>query len=193
MEPEEQEEKPPEQIQEKKEPQKTISFRWLIAAAVILLLIVLILGINPLVLIFAAGSILINALVIKFQLTRGLPINLQFTTFPLVLITAATDLRTGLILAPVYKLAADIYARDFFLDHLAEIAIFAASAAIAHFLSIDITILGLIISVFDAAAMFIFRKFINIPHTSNMLYFVSRFVFNAVLFLGFANVVSLLG
>ncbi|MBU0757589.1 MAG: hypothetical protein KKF44_05970 [Nanoarchaeota archaeon] len=140
--------------------------------------------INPKILIFVALAIVFNAKLVDFQFKRGMPTDLELSTFSTIVITQAFGLKWGLFVAVSTKLIASFYSGGMLADHFLMIFTYCLAAVAASFFPYANTFtLGIIITIMNNIILFgMSMKILNLGITENIAYTGTNFCFNIVVF-----------
>ena len=146
------------------------------------------------VLIFFILAIVFNTYLYAFQLGRGLPTDLELSTFSTVLITTTYGIKWGLITAVLTKLIACIYSGSVLVDHMFMILTYLNAAVLAMVFSfVNTTTLGLIIVVINCIIMYFISKYmLSLDFSINLCYTGTNLVFNFIVFLVLTEPVKLI-
>ncbi|MEK6916564.1 MAG: hypothetical protein AABW92_02370 [Nanoarchaeota archaeon] len=132
-----------------------------------------------------------NAWLAGFQLRRGIPTDLELSTFATVLTTIAFGFKWGIFIAIFSKLFASISTGDLKADHFFMILTYIIAAIItALFKDVNVFGLGMIIISLNAVIMFLVSKsLLGLDPTSNLSYTGTNFIFNFLVFSIFSEIV----
>jgi hypothetical protein len=137
------------------------------------------------VLLFLLVAIIFNSQLYAFQLSKGLPSDLELSTFSTVLITVTFGIKWGILAAVLTKLIACIYSGSVLVDHIFMILTYINAALIAALFSgANIITLGLVIVVINCILMYFISKFfLSLDFTVNLCYTGTNLIFNIIVFL----------
>lgn len=166
-------------------------FTRIIFGSVILLLFKLIFGMDIKLILFLILAAVFNSLLQTFQLARGLPTDFELSTFTTVMVTAVFGLKWGIFNAIFSKMVACIYTGSIVADHFFMIATYINAAILTSlFGSSNLLVLGFIIVMINSILMFtISKNILGIDITANLSYTGTNFIFNALTFSIFTEIV----
>ena len=160
-------------------------------AGTIIVLLLSLFGINVKLIGFLAIATVFNALLANAQLKRGLPTDLELSTFSTVMVTIGFGLKWGILIAVMSKFIAMIYTGSILADHFFMISTYINAAVLAFlFRSFDPFVLGMTIAIVNAAIMFLISKnILGLDVTRNLSYTGTNLIFNFLVFSIFSRTI----
>jgi len=168
-----------------------IDRKWII---LVLLAAIASIFINLWPLIFLSLFCILNAILLSIDRYVQMPVDIEISTFSAVLMTYSYGLNWGIAAAILTKLAAILYNKNVRVDHFFMMGGYVVAAMLANSLAFPSIIMAGIIIAFMVNLYVVFvSKFITMLSAYEILmYGTSNFIFNVVLFVGFADLFRLL-
>jgi hypothetical protein len=165
-----------------------IDRKWLLIGLIVLILSFMF-KINIVAIIFLVLFCIGNAILLSIDRYISAPVDLELSTFSVVLMTSSYGLQWGIAAAVLTKFAAILYNKNFMIDHLFMIGGYVVAALIANvFTGVPIVFLGIIATIITNIYIVFVSKFITmLPDMAILTYGTSNTIFNIVLFVGFAD------
>jgi hypothetical protein len=139
--------------------------------------------------VFIGVFIIANCLILSLDRYVNMPIDIEFSTFASILCTLAYGLKWGIFVAIITKAAAMLYNANIRADHIFMIIGYCFAAFFASVLhSFNVVFIGVTATIITNIYIVFVSKFItNLYPIEIIMYGVSNFVFNFILFIGFSE------
>ncbi|MEK6916335.1 MAG: hypothetical protein AABW92_01195, partial [Nanoarchaeota archaeon] len=145
-------------------------------------------------LIFLSFFCVINAVLLSLDRYIQMPIDIEVSTFSAVLMTSVYGLKWGIAVAILTKVVAILYTKIVRVDHFFMMGGYVIAAVLANkFAGLNIIVLGIIVTLLTNVYVVFVSKFITmLSNYEIIMYGTSNFIFNVVLFVGFADLFKLI-